>query len=301
MGQRTVAIHGRRSFNVEGNSMLSKQRSARSLSLLACGALALGACSTADTGEGSGGGDGETQDQTIAFAWEQEFEAYNGNTSSQNATKNTVVLNRVLTQFWEYDPEGQVAPYEPFGSFQKTSDDPLTVEYTINEDAKWSDGEPIDCDDMVLKWAAQSGKFKKDDKDVFSPAATTGYEDMQQPQCEDGDKKFTVVYDEPFADWSASFDQFIMPAHIVEKEAKVEDLVAAVTDKDMDAIGKAAKFWNEGWVLKAGELKPDIMPSSGPYMIDSWTAGQSLTLKANPQWWGDAPKASTIVFRFIAG
>lgn len=43
------------------------------------------------------------------------------------------------------------------------------------------------------------------------------------------------------------------------------------------------------------------MPSSGPYQIDSWTAGQSLTLKINPKWWGTAPKVSTIVLRYMGG
>ena len=42
---------------------------------------------------------------------------------------------------------------------EKTSDDPLTVKYTINEDLKWSDGEPITADDLLLGWAIGSGYY----------------------------------------------------------------------------------------------------------------------------------------------
>ncbi len=39
------------------------------------------------------------------------------------------------------------------------SKDPLTIKYTINDDAKWSDGVPVTAADLVLPWIAQSGKY----------------------------------------------------------------------------------------------------------------------------------------------
>jgi peptide/nickel transport system substrate-binding protein len=41
------------------------------------------------------------------------------------------------------------------------------------------------------------------------------------------------------------------------------------------------------------------MPSSGPYLLDSWQAGQSVTLKANPNYYGKTPGVNKIVFRFV--
>lgn len=38
---------------------------------------------------------------------------------------------------------------------------------------------------------------------------------------------------------------------------------------------------------------------TGPYTFVSWNANESITLKANPTYWGDAPKTQNIVFRFI--
>ncbi len=69
---------------------------------------------------------------------------------------------------------------------------------------------PIDCDDAMLAWAALSGSYptgKKDDSgveiDLFTPASTNGFSQIKKPTCKPGDKTFTFVYDEPYADWEA--------------------------------------------------------------------------------------------------
>jgi len=292
-------------------------KGAKFLALLAGGSIALAACSTgtdtpgtADpddtTSESSPAAGGEeevtTKDQIIPVAHEQEFNAYNNNTATDNAVKNTIVLNQVLTGFYEFGEDGSVVPNEEFGTYEKTSDDPLTVEYKINPDAVWSDGEPIDCDDVMLNWASYSGAYDTGEGDtatlLFEPASTTGTELMEKPECADGDKDFTVVYTDTYSDWIAGIEEFL-PAHIAEQEAGVEDIIAAVKDDDVEALGKVAEFWNTGWRFNPGELNQDIIPSSGPYKIDSWEAGQSITLTANEEYWGTPPISSTIVVRII--
>jgi len=37
---------------------------------------------------------------------------------------------------------------------------------------------------------------------------------------------------------------------------------------------------------------------TGPYMVSEWNRGESLTFVANPNYWGDAPEADTLVFRW---
>ena len=37
---------------------------------------------------------------------------------------------------------------------------------------------------------------------------------------------------------------------------------------------------------------------TGPYMVSDWNRGESLTFTANPNYWGDAPTAKTLVFRW---
>jgi ABC-type transport system substrate-binding protein len=37
---------------------------------------------------------------------------------------------------------------------------------------------------------------------------------------------------------------------------------------------------------------------TGPYMLSEWNRGESVTFTANPNYWGDAPEAETLVFRW---
>ncbi len=276
--------------------MKVRHPAARALASLAGGALLLSACSTGSSSDTST----DTGETTVITAgYEQEFSAYNNSTSGNATTKNQIVLNQVLPSFWEFGDHGDVKKLSDFGSYEKTSDSPLTVEYTISDKAIWSDDTPIDCSDVVLQWAAQSGKFPDAG---FDPASTSGFDKMQQPKCAAGDKKFTIVYNEPFADWIAGIGgptQQLMPAHVIERETGVASVIDAVTDNNAADLKKIADFWNTAWSFSPGELKKDIIPSSGPYQIDSWKAGESITLKANPKWWGAKPKAGTIVIRFI--
>lgn len=267
-----------------------KKTSALALSLGA--ALVLAACT------GGGTDDTETDSNkpvTFTYAYEQEWQAYNTGTTLTNASQNAIPMNRVLLGFWHFAPDGSIAPEEDFGSYEQVSDDPLTVEYTFNEDAVFSDGEPIDCDDAYLNWYSNTGKTA-----AFKTASTTGYENIKTLDCADGDKTFTVTYDTPFADWNALFNP-ILPAHVLEKEAGVPDFIAAVDDNDTKQLEAAGDFWTNGWTFDPGELpKPALIPSSGEYMLDSWESGNSLTLKANENYWGELAAAETVVVRFIA-
>lgn len=277
--------------------MTSRRSGKKVWALCAVGALGLSACST-------GGGEAQStesgsSDATITMAHEQEFSAYNNTTSGNNAVKNAVVLNQVVPSFWEWGPKGAVRRVEDFGTYSKTSDDPLTVEYKVAEKAIWSDDDPLDCDDFYLQWMAQSGKFAAGN---FTPASTTGFDRMQPPQCEEGDKNVKIVFDQPYADWETAFGgpgAPMMPAHIVEKQTGVASIVEAAKANNPADLEKIGTFWNNGWTLSPGELKPDITPSSGPYMLDSWKAGESITLKANPKWWGTPARTGTIVVKFI--
>jgi peptide/nickel transport system substrate-binding protein len=286
------------------------RKGAKFVALLTGGALALSACSTGggDAGDTGDTGDaGGPADTTITVAHEQEFGSYNNNTAEENAIKNTVVLNQVLRGFWFFGEDGTVVADTEFGTYEKTSDEPLKVKYTFADGAKWSDGEAIDCDDFLLVWAANSGKYTTGETDpetgepaqLFSSASTTGYDITDKPTCADGDTEVEITYSKPFADWQAQFGSFV-PAHIVEERAGGIDLVDAVTNDDMEALTAAAEFYNTGWVFNPGDIDTSLTPSAGPYQIESWQAGQSITLTANPEWWGTPAKSKNVVIRFIA-
>lgn len=285
----------------------------RAIALLATGAvLALGACGTAEGGDGGA-------DAPFSYAFGQEFNAYNDQTPGSAVARNTVVMNRITPGFWRYAADGSLEPETAFGSYTKTSDDPLRVQYTFADAAVWSDGEPIDCDDAQLQYVANSGRFVQlddagqrvlsdGDNDgiaaettpLFDSADITGYDLISDLACADGDKTFTVTYREPFADWEGLFGRFL-PAHVLEQQSGVADFIAAARAGDYGAMVAAGEFWSTGWSgFAPGELPAEaLIPSAGPYTLQSWDAGRSITLAANGRWWGEAPKSPVVVIRFL--
>lgn len=97
----------------------------------AVAALSLAACS-AQTGV--------VENTTVSVAWNQPLYSFNQNTTTGNATANAVVLNLTQQGFNYYDNEFNLVKNTDFGTYEKVSDDPLTVKYTVNKGVTWSDG-----------------------------------------------------------------------------------------------------------------------------------------------------------------
>jgi peptide/nickel transport system substrate-binding protein len=238
---------------------------------------------------------------TIAWALDQQPTQYNPSSTAESSPVNTAVLSGVLGGFWRYLPNGTVQRDAEFGTIQKISDDPLTVRYTIDRRAVWSDGVPIECDDIALAWLANSGVTGVTG---FSSLDVARYREMNRPKCSSGDKVVIVSYRTPFADWETAFgpgSATLLPAHVAEREAGLRGTFADYLDTPASPeLAKAIAFWNTGWALTPGTVRGDLLLSSGPYLIASWEAGDSLVLKVNPRWWGRPPGVGTIVVTFLA-
>lgn len=251
-------------------------------------------------------GDVETQDGSIAYSvGADDFLSYNGLQSNTYTTYNSAVVDRMFSSFWYFGTDGSIIPNKDFGTYEKTSDDPLTVKYTISDDAKWSDGTPVTAGDFILHWAANNETVKAEGSETplfDSISFEQGKYIPEAPEGEADGKEFTVTYPEPYADWEILIET-ALPAHIVAKEAGMsfEELVTAAKEKDVEALTPAAKFWNDGWDFSPGEL-PDasLVPSMGPYKFKDggWQAGQSITLEANPEYWGTPAATKELVLRF---
>ena len=251
-------------------------------------------------------GDVETQDGSIAYSvGADDFLSYNGLQSNTYTTYNSAVVDRMFSSFWYFGTDGSIIPNEDFGTYEKTSDDPLTVKYTISDDAKWSDGTPVTAGDFIFHWAANNDTVKAEGSETplfDSISFEQGKYIPEAPEGEADGKEFTVTYPEPYADWEILIST-ALPAHIVAKEAGMsfEELVTAAKEKDVEALTPAAEFWNDGWDFSPGEL-PDasLVPSMGPYKFKDggWQAGQSITLEANPEYWGTPPATKELVLRF---
>ena len=166
------------------------------------------------------------------------FTSLNGGTAEGRAPGSTLVRSLVQAGFVSLDEDGTAVLDEGFGSVEKVSDSPLTVKYTIDPSATWSDGTPVTPADLLLEWAARSGQLddvtpeldaqggitNNDELDagVAFAAASPALVQAQQLPTVDG-ATLTLVYATPVPDWQVALDVNV-PAHVVGQTALgVED------------------------------------------------------------------------------
>jgi peptide/nickel transport system substrate-binding protein len=251
----------------------------------------------------------------ISYGNAQEFSNYNNGLAASNSVKNGIILNEVLPDPFNFaGPTGDlVMDEELMVSVTAVSEDPQVIEYVINPDAAWSDGEPIDCDEWYLAWQAFNGTWVEVDEagepvidpetegpiPLFQVTGSTGYDVIESLECSEDGKTITATFSEIFADWRASFTG-LMPAHVVEAQTGVEDVIAAFDSGDREVIQTIADFYNTAWAMNPGELlDPALIPSGDKLQLDAWEAGASLTLVPNPNYWG-TPANGPVTVRYIA-
>ncbi|GEL98039.1 ABC transporter family substrate-binding protein [Cellulomonas terrae] len=284
-------------------------RKAAFAAVAATSVLALAACSS------GGGSDDETDDAgintetSINIAWNQPFYSANGNSTTGNATANNVILYLLNSGFWYYDADLNLVQDESFGTYEKVSDDPLQIKYTFADTAKWSDGTPAGPADLLLEWAAQSGKFNNVeaeydeegnitnqdalDAGVYFDAASPAMALVEETPEIDGDS-ITLTYTKPFADWSTAISMNL-PAHIVAQRALgIEDaeeatdaLVAAIQDENVEDLSPIAKSWSTDWNFASMPSDEDLLVTSGAYEITEFEQDQFITLTASDTYEGD--------------
>lgn len=257
-------------------------------------------------------GEVTTADGEIKVSNEDEFLGYNSYTPETYSTYNNAVTERLFSGFWYWGTDGSVCTDESYGTYEALSEDPLQVQYTLNDEAAWSDGTPVTYADYLLDWATQAitedGKVTEDASEapLFNHISglTLGDYVPEGPKAESPDAKaFTYDYERVNADWRILVN-FPFPAHVVAEQAGVstEELVTAIQDLDLDVLKKAAEFWNKGWLSAPGEVPdPALTPVTGHYNFkaDGWEAGQYITLEANDKYWGTPAATNELTFRVV--
>lgn len=213
--------------------------------------------------------------------------SYNTNTVVGAASAGAQAFARTLAGFSYHGPDGQIVADRDFGSISVVGGSPLVLDYQVADNAVYSDGKPVTCDDLVLAWAAQSGRFPD-----FNAATQAGYLDIANVECIPGQKKARVSFipDRGVVDYNQLFTATsLMPSHVIADQLNV-DVTAALLSNNAPLVAQIAKLWNTIWDLKPGiDLKR--FPSSGPYKIDAILDGGAVVLAANDRWWG--PRALT--------
>lgn len=257
--------------------MKFRSKTAAGLALAVASITALAACSSSGSSSSAPSTSTVKSGGSLTFALDQDLAGFN----LLQADDAQFVLAEILDQTWpsvyiiqpnltlKLDPN--IAT-----SATLTKTNPQTVVYQINPKATWSDGVPINADDFIYNWQANSGNpaYKDVGGKAFLPASTSGYSSIKSVTGSNNGKTVTVVFAKPYSDWRGLFGAGnpIIPAHTAKK------------------VGFNDGFQNFG---------PAVQVSGGPYMIQSYAKGQNLVEVPNPHYWGTKPKLNKIIFRFI--
>jgi peptide/nickel transport system substrate-binding protein len=284
------------------------------VALAGSAAVALAGCTT------TGGAPSSAPTATVTIAQVNEVTSFNYNTAQGNLDSNGMVNYMTQPQFFTLDEKFNIVPNKDLGTYEKLSDNPLTVKYTLASGAKWSDGKDMTANDLMLGWAISSCYYD-DAKFGADGAVTTGTQyfataggcvfSTNLATVGDNNKSITFTYDTPYVDWQL-VNPIQFPASVIAKKAGVtEDALMTVfnsTPKGNPAtpaapqatLAAAAAFVNTGYDATALPTDPDLLISGGPLMVSAWTPAQSMTFVPNPQYKGThAAKFGQLVMRFI--
>ncbi|MEN0072157.1 MAG: ABC transporter substrate-binding protein, partial [Propionicimonas sp.] len=291
------------------------------------GALALSACTPAPAPAPTDSGSAAT-DTSVSVMWNQPLFSLNNNSSFGNATANANIVYLTQDNFTYYDKGLNIVTNDGYGTYEKVSDDPLTVKMTLADTATWSDGVPVTNADAILAYGAisslyntvtgddaqalynEDGTIKPNDAgSVYFDSSSPGMALITDFPALEGDKGITVTYSKPFADWEQLIASFGagLPAHIVAKRALgIEDptegkaaIIAAFQNKDNEALSKISNVWNSDWNFTQLPTDADLLVHSGPYSLTEYAKGQYLTLTKDEAYKGKlVPQVNAITVRY---
>ncbi|QUQ64818.1 ABC transporter substrate-binding protein [Kutzneria sp. CA-103260] len=170
-------------------------------------------------------------------------------------------IGRVMYAFLTSYSRQDFSPQPGLADKWSTSPDKLTWTFHIRSGMKWSDGQPITAKDVA--WT-----FNKIMTDKAAATANgsfvTNFDTVTAPD----DSDVVIKTKLPLATMLA-LDVPIVPEHVW----------AGVTD-----------------IAKYDNLQYPVV-GSGPFTLTNFTQGQSITLKANPDYYGDTPAYDQLEFR----
>ncbi|MDL5352817.1 ABC transporter substrate-binding protein [Microbacterium sp. zg-YB36] len=170
----------------------------------------------------------------------------------------TNILRYVYEYLVQNDAEDG-SPTKGLAESWEVEDGGMTWVYTLQDDLTWSDDEPITSADVVYTYEQM---MSVPELSVANGNLVSNFESVEAPD----DKTVVINLKTPQAP-NPGTEVPIVPQHIWEE---IDD--PATFANDADVVG------------------------SGPYLLDSYSANQSITLRANPNFWQGAPAVDRIQY-----
>lgn len=262
-------------------------------------ALALVAASCTSEEAESGGqavpGDPESYNYT-GYMVNSQLVTTNAGTAFGSATSAAQLSTRLYPGLFVPGPSGQLIPNADLVETEQlppaADSEQESVRLTLSDDATFSDGAPVTCDDYLLAYTAGTHP-------VEFGSHMPLMEDIADIECAPHSKAFTLIFHKDQGHrWRHMFGPgTVMPAHALAQktEMSMEELNAALHAEDMATLQPVAELWRYGFSTAKDEFDPELQVSYGPFTADKVGDSGEVFLKANEQYSGDQPALEHVV------
>ena len=260
-------------------------------------ALVAASCSSekSDSGDHAAPSDPESYNYP-GYMVNSQLATTNAGTAFGSTTSAAQLSTRLYPGLFVPGPSGQLIPNADLVETEKlppaADSDQESVRLTLADDATFSDGAPVTCDDYLLAYTAGTHP-------VEFASHMPLMNDIADIECAPHSKAFTLTfYKDQGHRWRQMFGPgTVMPAHALAQKTdmSMEDLNAALHAEDMAALQPVAELWRYGFSTAKDDFDPELQVSYGPFTAEKVGDSGEVFLKANEQYRGDKPALDRLV------
>ncbi|WP_284901951.1 ABC transporter substrate-binding protein [Corynebacterium accolens] len=260
-------------------------------------ALVAASCSSekSDSGDHAALSDPESYNYP-GYMVNSQLATTNAGTAFGSTTSAAQLSTRLYPGLFVPGPSGQLIPNADLVETEKlppaADSDQESVRLTLADDATFSDGAPVTCDDYLLAYTAGTHP-------VEFASHMPLMNDIADIECAPHSKAFTLTfYKDQGHRWRQMFGPgTVMPAHALAQKTdmSMEDLNAALHAEDMAALQPVAELWRYGFSTAKDDFDPELQVSYGPFTAEKVGDSGEVFLKANEQYRGDKPALDRLV------
>ena len=196
---------------------------------------------------------------SMTISHETDPKSFNVIIANESSTRD--VMNRVYSNL--VDRDILTLEWMPFLAREwKVSEDGLSAVFTIRENLKWSDGEPLTAEDVV--WSVNTVFLNKEVEGSNYDAFYVGEELAMFEKIDD--LSFRIITPTLYADIISLANFQPVPKHILEP---------LIVEKGITAINS---YWGVDTDVKS-------IVGSGPFIIEEYAPNQRIIMSRNPYYW----------------
>lgn len=255
---------------------------------IAVGAVVLTACASERGGGGDATESGGDVDGTFVFG------ASSDPANLDPAFAQDGETFRVSRQIFEglvgTEP-GTADPAPLLAESWESSEDGMSHTFELKQDVTFHDGTPFNAEAVCAnfdRWYNWTGLAATESLSYYYGKLFRGYVEtpdtaVYKSCTPDGDYSVTIELNQPFAGFIPALS---LPAFSMQSPTALEEYGA----DDVSGTEEAPELTEYGQGHPTG---------TGPYMFEEWAPGESVTLTAYEDYWGEAGQIDEIIFRTI--